>query len=166
MFTETWLNESIFDREILPVGYDIFRRDRVSGTGRSVLIAAKSRLGIQRVQELESDDLEIVAVSGATTNGKAILMAVCYRPPSSNSSWIQSFENFVDKIYSNYNFEAILITGDFNYPSIRWNFDSHSNANDAQPPMQTWATRTYLNLQWTIIFSRKLTLTTLEATIF
>ena len=96
--TETWLNESIFDREILPVGYDIFRRDRVSGTGGGVLIAAKSRLGIQRVQELESDDLEIVAVNGAATNGKEILMAVCYRPSSSNSSWIQSFENFVDKI--------------------------------------------------------------------
>ena len=28
-------------------------------------------------------------------------------------------------------FEAVLITGDFNYPSIRWNFDSHLNANDA-----------------------------------
>ena len=93
--TETWLNESIFGREILPVGYDIFRRDRVRGTGGGVLIAAKSCLAIQRVQELESYDLETVAVSGAATNGKEILMAVCYRLPSSNSSWIESFENFV-----------------------------------------------------------------------
>lgn len=93
----------------------------MSETGGGVFIAAKSRLGIQRVQELKSDDLEIVAVSGAATKAKETLMAVCYRPPSSNSSWIQSFENFVDRIHSNYNFEAILITGDFNYPNIPWN---------------------------------------------
>ena len=39
--------------------------------------------------------------------------------------------NFVDKIYSNYNLEAIIITSDFNYTSIYWNFDNHSNVNDA-----------------------------------
>ena len=42
--TETWLNKSISDFEILPTGYDIYRKDRQSRTGGGVLIAIKSSL--------------------------------------------------------------------------------------------------------------------------
>lgn len=38
--TETWLSESIFDQEILPINYNIYRKDRHSGGG-GVLIAIK-----------------------------------------------------------------------------------------------------------------------------
>ena len=42
--TETWLNESISDFEILATGYDVYRQDRQNRTGGGVLIAIKSSL--------------------------------------------------------------------------------------------------------------------------
>ena len=41
--TETWLSESVFDQEILPTNYNIYRKDRPS-RGGGVLIAIKSTI--------------------------------------------------------------------------------------------------------------------------
>ena len=42
--TETWLNESIMDHEILPTAYNIYRCDRVGRIGGGVMTAVKSTL--------------------------------------------------------------------------------------------------------------------------
>ena len=52
--TETWLNESVFDSEILNSNYNIYRRDRCSthslkGEGGGVLVAVSSRLSSMRL---------------------------------------------------------------------------------------------------------------------
>ena len=42
--TETWLNESIMDHEILPTAYNIYRCDRAGRVGGGVMTAIKSTL--------------------------------------------------------------------------------------------------------------------------
>ena len=95
-------------------------------TGGGDLIAVKSELNVQRICENLSAELETVALNIMTkSNGKGIFIAVCYRPPSSDSRWLEFFDDFLDKIYSNNNFDGIYITGDFNYPDIPWDFEEY-----------------------------------------
>jgi len=58
--TETWLNNSINDHEILPTGYSIYRHDRAGRTGGGTLTAVKSSLSSSEiVKPLEFSDLEV-----------------------------------------------------------------------------------------------------------
>ncbi|EDO32284.1 predicted protein [Nematostella vectensis] len=47
--SETWLNSSILDTEILPHGYDIFRKDRETCEGGGVLLAARSSIAVNQL---------------------------------------------------------------------------------------------------------------------
>ena len=53
--TETWLDNSIKDSEIFPSGYRIHRKDRKTGNGGGVLIAAKEEFNSEDVPELDTD---------------------------------------------------------------------------------------------------------------
>ena len=53
--SETWLDDTVFDHEILPTGYTIFRKDRVDRRGGGVLMAFKSDITAWRRNDLESD---------------------------------------------------------------------------------------------------------------
>ena len=61
--TETWLNESIMDHEILPTAYNIYRCDHVGRVGGGVMTAIKSTLSstLHKVPS-EFSSLEIVVV--------------------------------------------------------------------------------------------------------
>ena len=57
--TETWLTESIFNNEILPTGYNIYRQDRGS-RGGGVMLAVKDSLPSKLLPS--PGNLEIVTV--------------------------------------------------------------------------------------------------------
>ena len=57
--TETWLSDGIFDNEILPCNYTLFRKDRPS-RGGSVLITVNSNISCQKLNS--PDDLEIIHI--------------------------------------------------------------------------------------------------------
>ena len=61
--SETWLNGTIADHEILPTAYNIYRWDRVGRTGGGVMTAIKSSLSSVKL-EVPSDfsSLEMVVV--------------------------------------------------------------------------------------------------------
>lgn len=65
--TETWLNESIMDREILPTAYNIYRCDRVGRVGDGVMTVIKSTLS-STLHEVPSEfsSLEIVLLKYQT----------------------------------------------------------------------------------------------------
>ena len=111
--TETWLNDSISDSELLPTAYNVFRKDRKS---RGTLTGVKSNLP---TRELEiATTLECVAVEINLSPEKTLLLINCYRP-SSDQEFFHDFKdvtaNFrLDKYWS------ALNVGDFNYPSINW----------------------------------------------
>lgn len=125
--TETWLNDSVNDDEILPSDYNIIRKDRPSNKrGGGVLLALRKGIECNRVTSaIWSDRLEIVAVELETRGPKKCLMCVCYRPPNCDLvEWLSLFESFL-QVAENY--EKIIITGDFNFPELNWNSDATSS---------------------------------------
>ena len=48
--TETWLNESIGDAEVLPVGYTVYRKDRLNRVGGGTLTAVKDSLCSNQIE--------------------------------------------------------------------------------------------------------------------
>lgn len=87
--TETWLNSSISNYEILPLGYKIFRKDRETGRrGGGVLLAVKDSLSTEPFQ-FKCGTLEIASVVIKSTS-KNILVSVCYRPPNAGSEFLQN----------------------------------------------------------------------------
>jgi len=63
--SETWLSNHIFNNEMLPTGYTIYRKDRNSHGG-GVLMAIKDNLTCILVSF--PSDLEIIAVKISTSN--------------------------------------------------------------------------------------------------
>jgi hypothetical protein len=79
--TETWLNDSVNNHEIIPFGYNIYRKDRLNRVGGGVLIAVKS---CYFSCELDmTSDLEIVLIVIEITHNRKFLLTNCYNPPNS-----------------------------------------------------------------------------------
>ncbi|CAB4010406.1 Hypothetical predicted protein [Paramuricea clavata] len=114
---ETWLNEDIKNSEILHSGYDIFRNDRGS-RGGGVLLAIKIS-SFKSVREIQhGHDLEISMAEITTTSNASLLICSCYRPPNSDHSWLDKFNNFMSDVCSQHS--NIVLAGDFNMPRISW----------------------------------------------
>ncbi|XP_068748924.1 uncharacterized protein [Montipora capricornis] len=99
--TETSLNESISDFEILPTGYDIYRKNRQNRTGGGVLFAIKSSHSSSQVCFTDlSSEFEVVMVEIENLKCKRkILILSCYRPPNDASPTNVSDENDVEDFY-------------------------------------------------------------------
>ncbi len=121
--SETWLNDSISNQEILSFGYDIYRTDRSSGrSGGGVLVAKKHGTFINnnQISSIATASLEAVAIECILPSRAKWLIVCCYRPPNSNE--INDLRSLADNVFPSY--EKILIAGDFNFPNITWQ-DSH-----------------------------------------
>ena len=69
--TETWLNESIFDCEILPYGYNIVRslERSTAARGRDLLIALNNSICFQRITGPDClEMIDIIAVECVLPN--------------------------------------------------------------------------------------------------
>ena len=71
--TETWLTESIFNNEILPTGYNIYRQD-CGSRGGGVMLAVKDSLPSKLLPS--PGNLEIVTVSVNTSSN----CSLCHLP--------------------------------------------------------------------------------------
>ena len=58
--TETWLSDAVFDNEIIPKNYSIYRKDRKS-RGGGVLIAISDSISFNLIPS--PNTLELIAVS-------------------------------------------------------------------------------------------------------
>ena len=107
--TETWVNESISDFEILTTGYDIYKNDRQNRTGGGVLIAIKSSLSSSQVCFADLPSVfEVVMVETENLKFKRkILIMSCYRPPN-DARFVTHFIN-ADNYYS------VVFMGDLNF---------------------------------------------------
>ena len=77
--TETWLSDFIFDHEILPCGYSLYRKDR-SSRGGGVLIAVSDLISSSLIPS--PPDLEVITVNVFCHNGP-ITFCTVYVPPNS-----------------------------------------------------------------------------------
>ena len=132
--TETWLNDTVHDEEILiHSNYNIFRRDRdhtVSSKkdGGGVLIAINPNLLSKRRYDLETS-IEIIWIECKMQNGCSIYLCTVYLPPYSNMSVLRSLEESLDKVCDIAKcHDSIIILGDFNMSDALWKFNLEGNA--------------------------------------
>ena len=88
--TETWLTDSVFDNEILPTNYAIFRKD-CSSRGGSILLAVNNRISCAHT--MSPDDMEIIGVRLNLIS--PISMWVIYVPPNSTATANNNLLNFL-----------------------------------------------------------------------
>ena len=125
--TETWLNNDIDDRELHLEDYNIFRRDRCNHRGGGVLLAIKSDLHCVRRYDLEVNT-EMLACELRISNSRCLLFAVFYRPPDIGEGFLEEFRRFLNNV-SISGIADIIITGDFNFPSVDWSTGSPTTAD-------------------------------------
>ncbi|KAK3082416.1 hypothetical protein FSP39_020964 [Pinctada imbricata] len=94
--TESHLDNVVSDDEISIDGYQLFRRDR-SSHGGGVAVYVSDKLHVQRIHELENDNILceyiwIKIVSGNT----CFFLCTVYRSPSSNANFWDSLEYSID----------------------------------------------------------------------
>ena len=117
--TETWLKPHILDCEILPgLDFSIHRRDRKDKTGGGVMLAVKNSIQTLRRKDLEGD-AEIVLCELRPEARRKILAVVFYRPPNSDLDHLKELKKSL-RHASQFNFDQIMICGDFNLPDIDW----------------------------------------------
>ena len=111
--TEPWLSESIFDVEILPSDYVLYRKDRPS-RGGGVLIAVKDF--IPSFSFPSPPDLEVISVT--IGQGNDFVVCCIYIPPEASPLYVSSLVSYLSSLTSSFNKCTIL--GDFNLPDVDW----------------------------------------------
>ena len=125
--TETWLSDFIYDQEILPTNYNIYRRDRPS-RGGGVLIAIKDTIPVSVVpSNLSHNAPEIITVR--LNLRKPTILSCVYLPPCpSDSLMADTISSLTQAIQSNPSADT-LIVGDFNLPDIQWDTLSSTSSS-------------------------------------
>ena len=111
---KTWLTHFIYDEEILPKGYTLYRKDRES-RGGGVLIAVNDHL--PSILFPSPPDLEVVTVRLCPPRNTISICAV-YIPPNPDVLYIERLIAFLNFLSTNET--SLIITGDFNQPDICW----------------------------------------------
>ena len=123
--TETWLSTDIPDALFTPAGYTSLRCDRKNSPGGGSVIIVKNELC---PSPFTFDFLyltEAVACIIELPDLHLKLAIVCiYRPPSYD---VNSFDecNAIIKKTMAFNYNHVIIAGDFNMPSINWTNSSY-----------------------------------------
>ena len=113
--SETHLDETFQNGELLIQGYDIYRKDR-NANGGGVAIYVQSEIPVKIRYDLMKSNLEVLWLEAQIPHLKPILIGCCYRPPNSRIEYLDSICNMLDQVCDT-NYE-IYFMGDLN---IDWN---------------------------------------------
>ncbi len=118
--TETWLLPQILNNEIIPAGYQIFRRDRINGIGGGILLAISNSLHSHSYICSQTSEFLLVQIE----RNPPLLCGCAYTPPQSPPSLYHDIFTSLSPLC---NENSILLLGDFNQPDISWNTLSSSS---------------------------------------
>lgn len=110
--TETWLSDCICDKEILPAGFNVYRRDRLS-RGGGVLFAVDERLPATVLST--PANIEVLTIQVKCP--QPVLFTVVYRPPNADYIYLAELFAYLHQLLIN---NCVVIMGDFNFPGIDW----------------------------------------------
>ena len=111
---ETFLNDQICatkSKELDLNGYEYERKDRLHSGGGGWIVYISSNVKYKRRKDLESN-IESVWLEVFPRHQRSYLISFVYRPPNSNVSWYQDFEQNLSKAFSSHDY--IVLNGDFN----------------------------------------------------
>lgn len=92
-FNETWLNDSIFNNEIIPTGYSIYRKDR-SSRGGGILVAVSDLIPSFTISSPVS--LEVITVSIHIP--QQITLCTLYTPPCAPDDYHRSLCSYLSSL--------------------------------------------------------------------
>ena len=111
--SETWLHEYMKDDEIHIPGYNIFRRDRITGVGGGVCIYVKENINLRT--DLMFENIEAIWAEIRQGDSKYLVSCI-YRPPSATTEY---YERIVDMFESARMTEYPVISlGDLNFDYV------------------------------------------------
>ena len=113
IITETWLNDSIFNNEILPDNYTIYHRDRDS-RGGGVLLAIRDCIPSKLL--FSSDNSKVITVQLCAP--KPVVLCTAYLPPHSTLADAQPLFDHLSSVCSGT--MPVIAIGDYNLPGIDW----------------------------------------------
>ena len=122
LVTESWLNSSILDGEVVPENYSLIRKDRSSGKGGGVFIAYRNDIILTHRPDL-STDCELVWAQVQVKGAKSVLIGCYYRPPDDGDS-LQQLHASLCRISQSPGSADIWLGGDFNLGDINWSTGS------------------------------------------
>lgn len=123
VLTETWLCDSISNKELGFDNYKIYRCDRSQYTsqhsmGGGVLLAIRKTLLPNQIK-ISTIDNETIYAYFKIKDQTFIINAV-YLPPLTSPEKFISYTNSLDDIISKWTKPQLIICGDFNLPSMHW----------------------------------------------
>jgi len=120
--SETWLNPSITEAEILPPNYKFAaRKDRSKSSHRGVAIITKDNIDASEIP-LDTQT-EMVAASIPSKNAKPIIVCSIYRPTDNNTDYSKHMCNTIKDLHVKHRDNILWIGGDANLPDINWKND-------------------------------------------
>ena len=129
--TETWLKDEEMSKYQLHINN--YRppvyRNRI-GIGGGLLIYYKEKYTLNKIETLNDNNIENLAVELICSNNIKFLFNLIYRSPTSTK---QETTILINNIYDSYNysiqhnFSGIYFIGDFNFPQIHWIRSEYNN---------------------------------------
>ena len=117
--SESWLDHSIYNAEVFPMNYNIYRRDRnIHGGG---VFIAVSNVYISSNVTIQENNSEIIWAKVDLNSTKSLLLGNFYRPPDSKIETFEGLQQSVQQLTKSINNKHVILGGDFNLPNIDWN---------------------------------------------
>lgn len=134
VITESWLKPSVFNSELFPSEFTVFRRDRdfeLAGkcNGGGVLLAIKNCYRCQEVNlNFNESDIDILCVKITTSKSMSLYIFTVYISPNCSLLSLENLFNFLENLPYLYNSRHIII-GDFNISKLN-DYYTDNNVND------------------------------------
>ena len=118
--TETWYNEDFTDSMANIPGYSFFRSDRQHKSGGGCILYFKENMKVREIRPCErNDSYESVWCIIYGDNDEETVFGVIYITDQNK----EKEEKLFEEIKQASKMRHVVITGDFNYPSVNWNTD-------------------------------------------
>ena len=115
--TETWLDNSWTDNELVITGYILFPRDRKTTQGGGIIVYTHNSRSAERKSDLESEQIEQISIEFKQFRCAPILLSCLYIVLLTLLSLSYSLANIVDTIATQN--KEVYIVGDFNVDLIK-----------------------------------------------
>lgn len=119
--TESWAHEGISSAELsLNQRYNVFRRDRVGQLGGGVCILTRKHI-LCCEPEIHLSGSEMVAVDLVLPSSRCRMICAYFSPTGSSATLLKRMQDMCSDLSVAVEVDyPVILTGDFNQPSIDW----------------------------------------------